>query len=171
MTFVFLAFALGFYLNGCNSAVSKTCILYKPFSNGIVYKKVKDPYESHSVCTSKCGSSCCGWTTTQYYNAYVYAHKGPTNSTYCYLEVANNVTSIKADNALNSYSIGQHVDWLKDKYDNECVTSETAYIYWVVGIVCFSLMGAVALFGIAVVMYSVMTSNEIGGGIEMFSKV
>jgi len=148
-TFVCLAIGLGFYLSGCNTNVSNSCMLYVPFGNAILFKEEAIKISERTVCTTTCvGGGCCAWTTIEYYDAKIWYEKESNENDVCYIQVASNVTLAKANYELDKYTIGKHNDdLLKKKYNNECVYASTAYAFWLVGIVFFSLMGFVVLVG------------------------
>ena len=146
-TFIFLGLGLGFYLNGCNPNTSDTCLAYKPFNDATIYKITIEPYRSYTICQARCGNSCCLYSTKQYYNVYAFAHKGPSNSSYCYMELTHNSTLQHAEKQAKQYHVGENVDWLKEKYGDECITPGLASTYWTLGVVFLTLMGVAIIIG------------------------
>lgn len=150
--FIFMCIALPTYLLGCNANISETCLAYDTFS-GTIYKREVEQQWCKGRCLRKNSDGHC----VQYdyylcYDSYVWAHKGPHNSTVCYLQVASNYRSKQSAEAETyDYYISEHVDWLRTKGSSECITNETAYTYWLVGIIFFSLMGAVWLAAVCCV--------------------
>lgn len=165
--FVFLCIALPTYLMGCNQDVSTVCIAYNPFS-GYVYKTEVEKHTC-SECTSRDKKGNC--QTYRYYDcwdAYVWAHKGPSNSSTCYLQVANDDKSKgDAEGQANNYYNNEKVNWLQKKGTHECVTHGEAYTLWLVGIIFFSFMGFAFLCTIIALLWEFMPSAMACSEIEL----
>jgi hypothetical protein len=147
-----LIIAMPTYFMGCNKNVSTTCFAYNTFK-GTVYKTEIDTNTCSRCIQHADASNKNKCTYTEYYtcyNAYVWARKGPSNSSStCYYQIVHDYSSKQnAQNQVNDWNIGENVNWLQKKGTHECVNVGEAYTLWVVGIVFFSLMGAAFMVAI-----------------------
>ena len=142
----FLAIGLGFFLSGCNSDVSDTCINYIPVSFAIVKETNIKNEKVYTVCIDYCGgNTCCRYSSTTRYDV-VSKLKMGSNSTFCHIKIAENVTYSTAEKKANRYKPGKTIENLyKEKNGNTCITSGTAKAYWIVGVTFLSLTGLIVL--------------------------
>lgn len=150
--FICFCIALPTYLLGCNPEVSESCVAYNPFNDAYIYKTQIELTQCRDCISYDKKHNCVSYRYYDCYNAFAYAHKGPNNSSHCYLEIAHHDSKNYAETKADKYPIGKKVSWLKQKGTVECVTSNYAYTNWLVGIIFFAFMGFSGLAIILVIL-------------------